>query len=334
MQVDAPIYSLEGAAERAVALEALGFDGVFTFEGPHDVFVPLVLAAAATELRTWSNVAIAFPRNPIHLAHTARDLQALSGGRFNLGLGTQVRTHVERRFGSDFDRPVERMSDLLAALRAIFATWQDGTRLQHEGPYYRHDLMTPMFDPGPSEWGAPPLHVGALGPRLTEMVAAEADGLLLMPFTSRRFFETATAPAIEAGLARRDPALGPLEVVPELIVCAGRDDDEQAVADAGCRALLGFYGSTPAYRGVLEAEGYGDLQPELRDLSRQGRWDEMATLIDDPLLEAVAVRGTPTEVAEQIAARFGDRAGRVAVYLPYDAPDGVLSEVAEELHAR
>lgn len=334
MEVDAPIYDLAGAAASASRLEAAGFDGVFTFEGPHDVFVPLTVAAAATGMRVWSNVAIAFPRNPIHLAHTARDLQALSGGRFTLGLGTQIRTHVERRFGAEFDHPVERMSDLLAALRAIFACWQEGTRLEHRGPYYRHDLMTPMFDPGPSEWGPPPLHVGALGPRLTRMVAAEADGLLLMPFTSRRFFEASTLPSIEAGLAERDDSLAPLEVVPELILCAGRDPAEQELADAGCRSLLGFYGSTPAYRGVLEAEGRGELQPELRELSRSGRWDEMASRIDDELLAAVAVRGTPSQVADQIARRYSGLAGRVAVYMPYGAPDDLLAEVAQEIHAR
>lgn len=333
MQVDTAIYSLEGAAERALELQALGFDGVFTFEGPHDVFVPLALAAAATDLRVWSNVAIAFPRNPIHLAHTARDLQQLSGGRFVLGLGTQVRAHVERRFGAGFDRPVRRMSDLLGALRAIFAAWETGGPLDHRGPYYSHTLMTPMFDPGPSPWGPPPIHVGALGPRLTEMAAAEADGLLVMPFTSRRFFETVTMASVARGTERRAAGLQPLEVVPELILCAGRDDAEQAAADAGCRALLGFYGSTPAYRPVLEVEGRGDLQPVLADLARSGRWDAMAEVVDDDLLGTIAVRGTPGEVAAQVADRYGHLARRVAVYLPYDAPDGLLTELLAELRA-
>lgn len=333
MQVDTAIYSLEDAAERARELEALGFDGVFTFEGPHDVFLPLALAAAATELRVWSNVAIALPRNPIHLAHTARDLQTLSGGRFALGLGTQIRTHVERRFGSSFDRPVRRMADLIGALRAVFESWETGGRLDYVGPYYSHTLMTPMFDPGPSEWGPPPIHVGALGPLMTEMVAAEADGLLVMPFTSRGFFEGVTMDAVGRGTARRRGGLAPLELVPELIVCVGRNGEEQAAADAGCRALLGFYGSTPAYRPVLETERRGDLQPALRDLSRSGRWDEMADLIDADLLATIAVRGTPGEVADQIAERYGELADRIAVYLPYDAPDDLLGEFLGALAA-
>ena len=333
MEIDTAIYTLEDAGRRAHDLEALGFDGVFTFEGPHDVFVPLALAAAATDLRVWSNVAIAFPRNPIHLAHSARDIQELAGGKFVLGLGTQIRTHVERRFGAEFDRPVERMADLVAALRAIFAAFETGEPLRHEGPFYTHTLMSPMFNPGPSEWGPPPIHVGALGPRLTEMVAAEADGLLVMPFTSRRFFEGHTLDAVERGTARRRSGLGPLELVPELIVCTGRNEAEMASADAGCRSLLGFYGSTPAYRPVLDAEGCGELQPRLRDMSREGRWDEMAALVDDELLATIAVRGTPSEVAAQVADRYSAHATRIAVYMPYETPDDLLGELLDELHS-
>lgn len=333
MQVDTAIYDLSGAAQRARELESAGFDGVFTFEGPHDVFVPLVLAAAATDLRVWSNVAIAFPRNPVHLAHAARDLQELSAGKFVLGLGTQIRTHIERRFGADFDRPVQRMEDLVGALRAIFAAWESGEKLSHVGPFYSHTLMTPMFSPGASAWGPPPIHVGALGPRLTEMAAAAADGLLVMPFTSRRFFEDQTLVAVERGLSRRHGGLAPLEIVPELIVCSGRDDAEQAAADAGCRALIGFYGSTPAYRPVLEAESRGELQPRLRDMSREGNWEQMAELIDDDLLGAIAVRGAPGEVAAQIGERYGTHARRVAVYMPYETPEGLSGELLDALHA-
>ncbi len=332
MEVDTALYGLEDSAERARELEALGFDGVFTFEGPHDVFLPLALAAAATDLRVWSNVAIAFPRNPMHLAHAARDLQRLSGGRFVLGLGTQIRTHIERRFGEDFDRPVQRMSDTIAALRAILHTWQTGEPLDHRGPFRTHTLMTPMFDPGPSEWGPPPIHVGALGPRLTEMVAAEADGLLLMPFTSRRFFEEHSLEAIDRGRSRRREGLPELELVPELILCVGRDEAEMEAADAGCRALLSFYASTPAYRPVLDAEGRGDLQPRLREMTRAGHWEEMSALIDEALLDTITVRGDPRSVAAQIAERYGSHAERVAVYMPYATPDGLLGELLDALH--
>ncbi|MEZ5238385.1 MAG: TIGR03617 family F420-dependent LLM class oxidoreductase [Microthrixaceae bacterium] len=333
MEVDTALYGLTDAPHRARELEAIGFDGVFAFEGPHDVFLPLALAAEATALRVWSNVAIAFPRNPVHLAHTARDLQLLSRGRFVLGLGTQVRSHIERRFGAEFDRPVRRMSDLIAAVRAILNTWQTGAGLDHRGPYYSHTMMSPMFDPGPSEWGPPPIHVGALGPHLTEMVAAEADGILLMPFTSRRFFEHHTLPAIAEGVQRRRHGLGELEVVPELILCAGRDEDEMRRAESGCRALLGFYASTPAYRPVLNAEGRGEIQPVLRQMTRDGRWDEMAGLIDDELLALIAVRGDPESIARQVAERYAGHASRVAVYMPYETSDDLLGEIVDALHA-
>lgn len=332
MQVHLPIYGLADAPAEAARLERAGADGVFTFEGPHDVFLPLALAAAATDLAVMTNVAIAFPRNAVHLAHSAWDLHQLSGGRFTLGLGTQIRTHVERRFGVDFERPVERMRDTVEAVRAIFSTWQDGTPLDHRGPFRTHTLMTPVFSPGTSEWGPPPIVVGGLGPHMCAMAARVADGLAVMPVTSETFFTERTLPAVERGLERRDPSLGRFRVLPELIVCTGRDEAEMAVAEQGCRGLLGFYASTPAYRPVFETEGYGQIQPEARALTKEGRWDELGALIEAPLLERVAVRGTPAEVAGQIARRYGAHTDRVAVYLPYATADGLLDELIDELH--
>ncbi len=332
MQVLLPIYGLRDAAADAARLEAAGVDGVFTFEGPHDVFLPLALAASATDLSVMTNVAIAFPRNAVHMAHSAWDLQLLSSGRFTLGLGTQIRTHVERRFGADFDRPVARMRDTVEAVRAVFATWQDGTPLDHRGPYRSHTLMTPVFSPPPSEWGPPPVVVGGLGPKMCAMAAEVADGLAVMPVTSERFFAEQTMVAVHEGLGRRDPALPQLQVLPELIVCTGRDEAEMSVAEQGCRGLLGFYCSTPAYRPVFDCEGYGDIQPAARALTKEGRWDELGGLIDAPLLEAIAVRGTPAEVARRIVDRYSAHTDRIAVYLPYATADGLLEELIDQLH--
>lgn len=332
MQVLLPVYGLTDAADEAVRLERAGADGVFTFEGPHDVFLPLALAAAATDLAVMTNVAIAFPRNAVHLAHSAWDLHTLSGGQFTLGLGAQIRTHVERRFGVEFDRPVARMRDTVEAVRAIFATWQDGVPLDHRGPYRSHTLMTPVFSPPAADWGPPPVVVGGLGPKMCAMAAEVADGLAVMPVTSERFFSEVTLAAVEDGVARRDPAQPPLRVLPELIVCTGRDEAEMEVAEAGCRGLLGFYSSTPAYRPVFEMEGYGELQPVARGLTREGRWDELSGLIEAPLLERISVRGTPAEVARQIADRYSAHTDRVAVYLPYGLADGLLEELVDELH--
>ncbi|MFM7067962.1 MAG: TIGR03617 family F420-dependent LLM class oxidoreductase [Actinomycetes bacterium] len=332
MEVLAPIYGLDSAAAEAVTLEQAGVDGVFAFEGPHDVFLPLALAAAATDLAVMSNVAIAFPRNAVHLAHTARDLQALSNGRFTLGLGAQVRSHVERRFGVAFDRPVARMRDTVEAVRAVFSAWETGAPLDHRGEFRQHTLMTPMFSPGPSPWGPPPIVVGGLGPQMCALAAEVADGLAVMPVTSDDFFDAVTMPAVELGASRRSPSLGPFTVLPEVIVCCGRNEAELAAADAGCRALLGFYVSTPAYRPVIDRAGYPDLQPEAQALTRAGRWDELASLIDDTLLNTLTVRGAPADIAAQVARRYQGRATSICIYLPYAAADGLVAEVVDLLH--
>jgi probable F420-dependent oxidoreductase len=239
---------------------------------------------------------------------------------------------VERRFGADFERPVARMRDTVEAVRAIFATWADGVPLDHRGPFRTHTLMTPVFSPPPSEWAPPSVVVGGLGPRMCAMAAEVADGLAVMPVTSERFFTEHTLVAVAEGSARRAEDRGPLEILPELIVCTGRDEAEMAVAEEGCRGLLGFYSSTPAYRPVFEIEGYGEIQPTARALTKEGRWDELGTLIEAPLLERIAVRGTPAQVAQQITRRYGAHTDRVAVYLPYAVAEGLLDELIDELH--
>ncbi len=293
------------AIERAAALREAGAAGVFTFEGPHDVFAPLTLASTVGGLDLLTNVAIAFPRNPIHLAHQAIDHQLLSGGRFVLGLGTQIRTQIEKRFGAEFDRPVDRMVELIAALRAIFTTWSTGERLNFRGEFYTHRLMTPNFSPGANPYGPPPIYIGALGPRLTRAAAEHADGLLVMPFGSTKFLREHTMAAVRAGLAAADRS--EFAVVPEIIVSPGEDHD-------GTRRLLAFYGSTPAYRPVLEAHGWGDLQPELHALSKQGRWQEMGALIDDDVLSTIAAVGSPAEIAAHIRERADGIADTVCIY--------------------
>src|ERR1700728_526770 len=220
LKVFTALYGLADAADRARELRDAGASGVATFEGPHDVFAPLTLAATVPDLDLMTNVAIAFPRNPIHLAHQANDHQLLSSGRFILGLGTQVRAQIEKRFGAEFDKPVARMTELIAALRAIFAAWNSGERLDFRGDYYRHTLMTPTFNPGPNPYGPPPIYVGALGPRLTRAVAQHADGLLVMPFGSQKSLHEHTMPAVREGLRAGARHTGDFVVLPEIIVSA------------------------------------------------------------------------------------------------------------------
>jgi probable F420-dependent oxidoreductase len=315
-------------------LRDAGASGVATFEGPHDVFAPLTLAAAVGGLGLLTNVAIAFPRNPIHLAHQANDHQLLSGGRFILGLGTQVRAQIEKRFGAQFDNPVARMTELIAALRAIFEVWNSvdgGVRLNFRGEYYRHTLMTPTFNPGPNPYGPPPIYAGALGPKLTRATAEHADGLLVMPFGSKRFLHHNTMPAVREGLRARGRQAGEFAVMPEIIVSAGETDAEREQADAGTRRLLAFYGSTPAYRPVLAAHGWEDLQPELNAMSKQGRWQEMATLIDDEMMHTIAACGTPADIAAHIRDRVDGISDTVCLYQAAPIGLSTLAAIVDEL---
>jgi len=331
LKVLTALSGLTGVAEQARELRDAGVSGVFTFEGPHDVFAPLTLAAGVGGLDLMTNVAIAFPRNPIHLAHQANDHQLLSGGRFVLGLGTQVRAQIEKRFGAAFDRPVDRMVELIAALRAIFDCWNTGSRLDFRGDYYRHTLMTPTFSPGPNPYGAPPIYAGALGPRLTRAVAQHADGLLVMPFSTKRYLHQTTMAQVRAGLqqAGRDPAR--FAVVPEVIVATGATDAERQAAEAATRMLLGFYASTPAYSPVLAAHGWQDLQPELNGLSKQGRWNEMGALIDDEVLHTIAACGTPAQVAAHIRDRVDGISDTVCVYQAAPIAPGLIGEIVGAL---
>lgn len=335
MKLDTQLFGLAGAGERALELARLGVDGVFTFEGPHEPFMPLALAAGAgAGVDIYTNAAIALPRNPIQLAHQAWDLQALSGGRFALGLASQVRGQIERRYGAAFHPPVARMRELVAALRAIFAAWQDRVPLDFRGDYYTHTYMPPLFDPGPVAGGPPPIWLGGLGPRMVEMAATVADGLLVMPFCTERFLAEHTLPAVDAGLAASGRARQDFAIVCEAIVATGRDEAELASATAGVRALLGFYGSTPAYRPVLDAHGWGDAQTELHALSRAGDWDRMAAVIDDEMLRTLALVGEPADVAARMVHRFDGVARRVAMYFPYDIADATVGSLVDEVSRR
>jgi probable F420-dependent oxidoreductase len=321
------LFGPTDAIERAQLLREAGASGVFTFEGPHDVFVPLTLASTVDGLDLMSNVAIAFPRNPVQLAHQANDLQLLAEGRFILGLGTQVRAQIEKRYGTAFDRPVARMKEMVGALRAVFAAWNDGERLDFRGEYYRHTLMTPTFNPGPNPFGPPPIYLGALGPRLTRATAEVADGLLVMPFGSKRFLHEATMPAVRDGLAAAGRSLDDLAIVPEIIVSVGEDDEAHPAA----RRLLAFYGSTPAYKPVLDVHGWGDLQPELNAMSKQGRWQEMATLIDDEMLHTIAACGSPADVAAHVRDRVAGVSDRICLYQPGPIAVESLAEIVDAL---
>ncbi len=216
------------------------------------------------------------------------------------------------------------MTELVGALRAIFTTWETGERLDFRGEFYRHTLMTPMFTPGPNPFGPPPIYVGALGPRLTKATAEVADGLLVMPFGSAKFLREATMPAVRDGLAAAGRSEADFTIVPEIILSAGEDHD-------AARRLLSFYGSTPAYRPVLDIHGWGDLQPELNAMSKQGKWQEMAGLITDEMLHTIAACGTPKEIAEHIRGRVDGLADTVCLYQPGPIALDTVAAIVDEL---
>ncbi|TJZ75955.1 TIGR03617 family F420-dependent LLM class oxidoreductase [Rhodococcus oryzae] len=324
----------EDAAARARELVALGADGLFTFEGAHDVFVPLVAASAVVEADLMTNVAIALPRSPMHLAHTANDLQTLSRGRFRLGLGSQIRPHIERRYGAQWSKPAARMRETVLAIKAIFDAWEGNSPLRFQGEFTTHTLMPPTFNPGPNPYGRPEICLGALGPLMTRAAAEVADGLLVMPFNSARHFRERTLPSIEEGLERGGRSKSDLAIYPQIIVGTGRTPQELEAAALGVRRLLAFYGSTPAYRPVLEVEGWADVQPELNLLSKRGDVAAMTELIDADMMTTLAVHGTPEQCAAEIVARFGDHADRVCCYFPgYPVSNDHIAELISAVQA-
>lgn len=314
-------------------LESLGYDRAFSFEAKHDPFIPLAVAAEHTDrIALGTAIAIAFARTPMTLANVAWDLQTVTGGRFVLGLGSQIKPHIEQRFSMPWGDPVARMRELVSGIRAIWNTWETGDPLRFEGRYYTHTRMIPAFDPGPNPYGPPPIFTAGFGPQMTEVAGEVADGFLVHPVNSRRSLLELTLPSLAAGAARAGRDADDLEVVCVTIVVTGRDEQEHTRSLEAVRAQLAFYGTTPAYLPVFDLHGYGDLHPELKALAQQDRWAEMPALIDDELIETIAVVGAPHEIAPQIRARLSGISDHVSL-VNNRAPDPAhLAEVVADLH--
>jgi len=315
-------------------LEEVGYDGAFSFESKHDPFLPLVLAAENTRrLQLGTAVAIAFARNPMSLANLAYGMQAISEGRFVLGLGSQVRPHIEKRFGMPWSRPAARMREIVQAIQAIFACWEGQAALDFRGEFYQHTIMIPAFDPGPHPFGPPPVYTGGFGPLMTGVAGEVADGFISHPFQTRKSLLENVLPALEKGLSRSGRVRSQLDVIcPVLTVTAEREEDFERVRLAA-RKHVAFYGSTPAYRPTLDCHGWGDLHVELNRLSKQGRWDEMTELIDDEVLEAIAVVGPRREIAARLQERLAGIADAVSI-THNRAPDPDLwADVVADLRA-
>jgi len=298
---------LSDVATEAAKLEQQGADIASTLEIGHDPVMQLAIAATGTStIGLMTSIVVAFARSPMTLALQAHDINALSGGRLMLGIGSQIKPHIEKRYSMPWSRPAARMREYVLAMKAIWACWYEGVPLDFRGEFYTHTLMTPMFTPSDKTHGAPPVFVACVGPMMTENAGEVADGLLLHPFTTEQYIRTVTLPAMAAGLEKSGRSRSDLQLVASPFFVTGETEEEFEKVKLAARNQIAFYGSTPAYRGVLESIGYGDLQPELNRLSKAGEWAEMGSRIDDTLLGKIALVGEPHQIAEKLTARYGD----------------------------
>ena len=324
-------------ARAAPEVEAAGYSGLWSTETAHDPFLPLLLAAEhTTEIELGTSIAVAFARNPMTLANLGWDLQAYSSGRFVLGLGSQIKPHITKRFSMPWSHPAARMRELILAIRAIWDSWLNGTKLAFRGDFYTHTLMTPFFAPDPGElegFGVPKIFVAGVGQLMTEVAGEVCDGFLCHGFTTERYLREVTIPALERGRARAGKSLDGFEVAGPSFVVTGTDEHEMERAAEGTRQQIAFYGSTPAYRPVLELHGWGGPQDELNTLSKQGRWAEMGKLIDDETLSTFAVVGEPEQIAPELHRRYGDVVQRISFYAPYRSDPDRWRRVLDDLKA-
>jgi probable F420-dependent oxidoreductase len=333
----AEAMAAEAVAAEAEAHERAGYDGLWSTESAHDPFLPLLLAAEHTvRIEIGTAIAVAFARSPMQLAYTAHDLQTYSAGRFILGLGSQVKPHIKRRFSMPWSHPAPRMREFIMAMRAIWSAWNDGTKLSFRGDFYAHTLMTPFFSPPPAPAGPPRVFLAAVGEMMTAVAGEAADGLLVHPFSTERYLRAVTLPALERALDKARRPRTDFEVSLAPMIATGRTEEEMTRAVAATRQQVAFYASTPAYRGVLDLHGWAGLGDELNVLSRSSRddkWEAMGGLIDDTVLDSFAIVAEPEGAAAEIKRRFGGLADRVTFYPPYQtgADHGMWESILRDL---
>jgi probable F420-dependent oxidoreductase len=335
MRVDGGLGGdLSGVGKAAAAQEANGYDGLWTAETSHDPFFPLLLASQTTErVELGTGIAVAFARNPMNLAQIAWDLQAASEGRFILGLGSQIKPHITKRFSMPWSHPAARMREMILAIRAIWASWNDGSKLDFQGDFYTHTLMTPFFNPGPNPHGDAKIFLAGVGELMTEVAGEVCDGFLCHGFTTEQYLREVTLPALERGAAKAGRSVGDIEISGPAFVVTGTNDEEMARSVQGTKQQIAFYGSTPAYRGVLELHGWGGLQDDLNKMSKEGKWKQMGELITDDILETFAVVGAPEQIAPGLQERYGDVVSRISFYAPYASDPDRWKAVMDQLHA-
>ncbi|MGI8460062.1 MAG: TIGR03617 family F420-dependent LLM class oxidoreductase [Solirubrobacterales bacterium] len=334
MKVDCAGYepTVDSAASAAVKAEGDGYDGWWAFETQIDPFLACAVAAERTEaVGIGTAIVVAFARNPMTVALQANDVQALSGGRFTLGLGSQIKPHIERRYSMPWSKPAARMREFVLAIRAIWETWGTGAELAFEGEFYTHTLMAPFFDPGPNPHGNPKIMMAAVGPLMTEAAGEVADGVLCHAFSTERYMREATLPALERGFEKAGRTREGFEITAPAFVVARDTEEEIAEGVTAVKQQIAFYGSTPAYRPVLDLHGWGDLQDELKAMTKRGEWDRMGELIDDEILHTFAVIGSPEDAIAEVKRRYGDIATRLTLTLPPERDEARWKAVFESL---
>ncbi len=334
MKIDGGIaFAVDGIAEAAAKAEASGYDGVWSAETSHDPFLPIAVGAASTEkLEFGTGIAVAFARNPMTLAVVANDLQLLTKGRFMLGMGSQIKPHITKRFSMPWSHPAPRMRELILAIRAIWKTWETGEPLAFRGEFYTHTLMTPFFNPGANPHGNPKILLAGVGEVMTEVAGEVADGFLVHAFSTERYLREKSIPALERGAATAGKTRADLTISYPGFVVTGADEESTEAADKGVRQQIAFYGSTPAYRPVLELHGWGELQSELNTLSKRGEWVKMGELIDDDMLNAFAVVAPLDKLAAEVKHRFGGLIDRFSFYAPYKVDPETWKDVVAGFH--
>jgi probable F420-dependent oxidoreductase len=295
MKIDTSLmFDPKTVATISPTLEAAGFDGAYTFEGQSDPFIALSAAAMATKKMTlMTSIAVAFSRNPMSLAYLSNDLQVLSDGRFVLGLGTQVKAHIERRFSMPWSKPAARMREMVQAFHAIWDSWEHGSPLQFEGEFYTHTLMSPTFTPVLSEAGRPPIYLAGVGPLMTQVAGEVGDGYFVHPFHTEDSYHSLSLPALEKGWAKSGRNADSFTVSAQLITASGLNEESLQTAIDSARNQIAFYASTPAYLPVLSAHGWEALHEESRRLIKAGDWAALGSLVNDEMLNAFAVVGSP-----------------------------------------
>lgn len=320
MKFDVTIMAddLNAVPDLARTVEAMGFAGIWTPETAHNPFLPLALAAANTErVSLGTAIAVAFPRSPMLTAHVAWDLAAQSGGRFILGLGTQVKAHIRRRFSTEWGHPASRLREYILALRAIWHAWQHHEPLDFRGEFYQHTLMTPFFTPGRLALPDIPVYIAGVNARLCQVAGEVCDGFHVHPFHTVDYLHQQVIPNIEQGAARAGRTRADLTLACAIFVVTGSTEEEMQQSAVEVKTQVAFYASTYSYRAVLDLHGWGQVGDELSALARQGRWFEMPELISDDMLEAFAIVAPVDELGARVRARYDGLLDRVGYYYPF-----------------